>query len=63
MVQRSMRAAQPSRVMAEYGFGPLTLVDRFPVSMSGADWIMTTFAVCVIVLPYSRYDCSHATIR
>ena len=35
MVQRSMRAAQPSAVMAEYGFGPLTLVDRFPVSMSG----------------------------
>lgn len=36
VVQRAMRAADPAAVMAELGFGPLTLVARFPVSMSGA---------------------------
>lgn len=37
VVQRGMRTADPAAVMEEdYGFGPLTLVDTFPVQMSGS---------------------------
>ena len=36
VVQRAMRAASPAAVMAELGFGSLTLVSRFSVSMSGS---------------------------
>lgn len=37
VVQRSMREADPATAMEEwYGFGPLRLVDSFPVSMSGS---------------------------
>jgi hypothetical protein len=35
VVQRSMRAADPAEVMAEFAFGELQLVQSFPVSMSG----------------------------
>ena len=35
VVQRAMRVDNPCMPMGELGFGPLVLVSRFPVSMSG----------------------------
>lgn len=37
IVQRAMRGAEPTARMAELGFGSLSLVSRFPVSMSGSE--------------------------
>lgn len=37
MVQRAIRAQEPAEAMRDMGFGDLTLVDSFPVSMSGAN--------------------------
>lgn len=36
VVQRAIRAQQPADAMRDMGFGDLTLVDSFPVSMSGS---------------------------
>ncbi|KAK9829586.1 hypothetical protein WJX72_006653 [[Myrmecia] bisecta] len=36
VVQRSMRQEDPAEFMADLGFGPVVLVDSFPVSMSGS---------------------------
>ena len=35
VVQRAMRVDNPCTLMGQMGFGPLALVARFPVSMSG----------------------------
>ena len=36
VVQRAIRKRDPSEEMEDMGFGELTLVSSFPVSMSGA---------------------------
>lgn len=36
IVQRSMRASAPCCIMASLGFGPLLLMDSFPVQMAGS---------------------------